>query len=95
MNTEDYLLSRLENLEEELAELKAENRALKAENNQLKIEKTMLEQSRNRLATRFGNIMGDNRRLLKLNERLSEAVGGKPSARRYDDEGNYIPPQQQ
>lgn len=90
MNVDKYLMQRVETLEAENAELKSENRLIKAENNRLTVENIELNEARNRLGRRYGSILSDNRRLMRINEGLAASLGVEPAEQRFDADGNLI-----
>ena len=66
------------------------------ENAQLRKEIERLKEEMAVKYKKIGNLIADNGRLIKANAFLASVTGGKPSRRRYDENGDYIPknPQQ-
>ena len=70
---------------EDLLATQAELSSVKAELDDAKAEAV-------RKYAKIGKLLADNCRLIRVNEYLAEQAGMKPVRRKYNENGDYIPP---
>lgn len=61
------------------------------ENANLRKEIERLKEELQKKYVKIGNLIADNGRLIKANAYLADMAGGKPSRRRFDNNGDFIP----